>query len=260
MIVTLLTDFGTRDHFVAAMKGVILGLQRDITLVDITHEIPPHDIEEAAFTLAATWASFPPGTLHLAVVDPGVGSARRPMAASADGHLLVGPDNGLFWPILRAAPGSEVREIANPALSRPDASATFHGRDLFAPAAAALAGGLTLEAVGPVVADPVRLPRWEVVAGPRGTREGRVVHVDRFGNLITSFTRADLPADPGRPMRLEVDGQAIEEVRPFYAAGPVAVPFAIWGSAGYLEVSVREGSAAAWLGVGRGAPVTAAPS
>ncbi|MDI6854350.1 MAG: SAM-dependent chlorinase/fluorinase, partial [Deltaproteobacteria bacterium] len=185
-IITLLTDFGCRDAYAAAMKGVILGINPQVCLVDLTHEIPPHDIAAAAFVLAEAAPFFPPETIHLAVVDPGVGSARRGLAARARGQFCIGPDNGLFHFLFQGAPDLAIFSLENPAYFLSEISATFHGRDIFAPVAAHLSRGLALEKLGPVVDDPVVLPVAEPVFG-RDRAEGEIVYVDRFGNLVSNI-------------------------------------------------------------------------
>ena len=261
MIVTLLTDFGTSDHFVAAMKGVILGLAPDATLVDVTHEIAPQDITAAAFTLAAAYDSFPPGTIHLAVVDPGVGSARRPIAV-AGRHLFVGPDNGIFTRIYGLEPRSRVFRLDDETLFRHPVSATFHGRDVFAPVVGRLAAGADVQTFGEEVLDPVRLADPGVARHPDGSLSATILHVDRFGNCITAFRPEHVPAGallPGFRLRLG-DGRAVA-LRHHYAEaeGSSGEPFAIWGSAGFLEVAVRGDSAAARLRVSAGSEVRLYP-
>jgi S-adenosyl-L-methionine hydrolase (adenosine-forming) len=253
MIVTLLTDFGTADYFVAAMKGVILQRDPRIRIIDITHEVPVHDVESAAYVLFSCYGDFPVGTVHLAVVDPGVGSARRPLAIAVARHRFVGPDNGIFSYVLDAAPDGEMRRIDNPSLRREPFSTTFHGRDLFAPAAAFLAAGGAMERVGAEITDPVRLPPLEN-RSVAGAIQARILHVDRFGNCVTSLRREELR---GRAWRIRVAGIEIEDVRDHYASGTEEVPFAIWGSSGYLEVSCAGTSAAARLGIRRGDRVLA---
>ena len=178
-IITLTTDFGLRDPYVAEMKAVILGITRDVHIVDITHDVRPHDIAEGALALEAAAPHFPQGTVHVAVVDPGVGTPRRGLALVWRGAVFVGPDNGLFTPFL-GADGWEAFELAAGEFRRPVVSQTFHGRDIFAPAAAHVARGLDLRHLGPTVGDPVRLP-WPEVREVEGRVAGAVIHVDRFG-------------------------------------------------------------------------------
>lgn len=259
MIVTLLTDFGTADHFVAAMKGVVLSLAPDATLVDVTHQVPPQDVRAGAFTLLAAHDAFPAGTIHLAVVDPGVGSARRPIVAAAGGHLFVGPDNGLFGHLYDLHPGARVFHLSRERYFRHPVSTTFHGRDVFAPVAGALASGATPEEVGEEVTDPVRLDPLLPRRAADGGWEGVVLHVDHFGNCITGLTRAELPDDEAlaHGLHLRVAGREIRSFQRFYAQEGTLPGhlFAIWGSAGFLEIVAFRDSAARLLSVGRGAPV-----
>lgn len=246
-IITLLTDFGTSDSYVAEVKGVLLAGCPDATLVDVSHAVAPGSIATAAYLLGRTWRHFPKGTVHFIVVDPGVGTTRRAVAVGRDGHLFVAPDNGVLTPILGL--GSEVWTIAEPE----GASPTFHGRDLFAPAAARLASGATLAEVGALVLEPPvllasPLPQYE------GKRvHGEVLHVDRYGNLVTTFTDKLVPPYAV----LEADGQVIGPLRRTFGDVEKGELLAYWGSSGYLEVAVRDGSAARRLGIGVGGRVTA---
>lgn len=247
MLVTLLTDFGTADGYVAEMKGALLARAGGAALVDVTHDIPPGDVAEAAYVLGRTWRAFPAGTVHLAVVDPGVGSGRRALAAEAEGHRFVAPDNGLLSAVLRGA-GARVVALPVP----PSASPTFHGRDLFAPAAARLAAGEPLAALGPAIADPVLLPppRLEVRGGEV---VGEVVHVDRFGTLVTSIPGGAMA--PGSPVRV---GAASIAMRTTFADVASGALMAFVGSGGTVEIAVRDARADTMLGAGRGADVRAA--
>ena len=255
MIVTLLTDFGTADYFVAAMKGVILERDPRIRVVDVSHEVPPQDVQAGAFTLLAAYGAFPERTVHLAVVDPGVGSARRPLVAEAGGHLFVGPDNGILSHVAAREPDARVHHLADESIFRQPVSATFHGRDVFAPAAAALALGVAPAALGPRVDDFVRLDAITTAREGEKTVIGRILHIDRFGNCVTTLTPADLPPEAlARGMRITVGAHEILSVRRFYSesAAESGDPFAIWGSAGFLELSLNGGSAADRLGAERG--------
>jgi S-adenosylmethionine hydrolase len=257
-IITLLTDFGSADYFVAAMKGVMLSARPCVTLVDISHEIPPHDVTAAAFTLLACYRDFPAGTIHLAVVDPGVGSERRPLAVSAGGCTFVGPDNGLFSYILDREPDARVFHLTNRSHFRPDVSTTFHGRDIFAPVAAALAGDVAISALGEAITDPVRLgspARCEPSAD--GVFDAVILHIDRFGNCVTNLTRDVLPDRPLVSMTVEVRQNAITKLHDCYAdaAETPAGLFAIWGSAGFLELSAYCDSAAGRMNASRGESV-----
>lgn len=239
-VITLLTDFGTADYFVGAVKGAILSVNRAVTIVDITHEIPPQDVEAGAFTLAAVYETFPAGTIHVAVVDPGVGSTRRAIIVSAGKQLFVGPDNGLFTHIYERHPSHRTYHVTAEKYFRPSVSSTFHGRDIFAPVAAALSNGVAPGKFGRVIEDEVRLV---------SESQARIIHIDRFGNCITSITRDDLPANNAR---LVINGKTIREFRTFYGESDSKSPFAIWGSAGFLEISINGGSAAKVLKATRG--------
>jgi S-adenosylmethionine hydrolase len=241
-IVTLLTDFGTADGYVAEIKGVLLTQLPDVTIVDVTHEVPAHDVESARLTVARYWRRFPRGTVHLAIVDPGVGGTRAAMAVESDGRLLLGPDNGVLSPALLASGARAVR------LGVPQrASATFHGRDVFAPAAARLALGVALDDLGEPMHEPLvrRTPEARRLAD--GGVEGVVIAIDRFGNAITNLLTLGTGA-------IEIEGRALPLRRVYEDVEPGA-PVALVGSNGLVEIAVREGSAAERLGIRRGARV-----
>ena len=245
-VISLLTDFGTTDYYVGAVKAAILSVNPQAVIVDITHEIPPQDIEAAAFTLLACYRTFPAGTIHVAVVDPGVGSTRRPIVASANEQFFVGPDNGLFTYIYEREPSTRVFHVTAEEYFRAERSTTFHGRDVFAPVAAALANGVRPEAFGSVINDPVRFLEL-LDSGPR------ILQIDRFGNCVTNISRDHLPSETDAT--LIVNGTTIRDYRNFYGEGSSTSPFLIWGSAGFLEISVNGGSAAQLLRIKRGDPV-----
>ena len=248
-VISLLTDFGVTDYFVGAVKGVILSINPIARLVDITHEIPPQDIEAAAFTLLASYQSFPPNTIHLAIVDPGVGSNRRPVIVKTDTATFVGPDNGIFSYVLEQVRDYEVFHITEEQYFRTPMSSTFHGRDVFAPVTAALSRGLRANAFGPKIADPVVLPSLRPLRKKRGF-EGRIIHVDTFGNCITNLTKADIPEN----FQLLVKGKRIKAFKQYFAEqiGSRNEIFAIWGSAGFLEIAATNKSAAKLLHAKRG--------
>lgn len=252
MIVTLLTDFGTSDYFAGAMKGAVLASNPEARVVDITHEVPPFDIEAGAFTLRAAFETFPEGTVHVAVVDPGVGSSRRAIAVEGRGHTFVGPDNGVFGHVYGRVEPFRVFQLADEKFFRREVSATFHGRDIFAPVAGALSRGVRPEELGPEVFDFVRLPAATVERRRDGTLVGAVIHVDRFGNFVTNITPRDLGEESGA--RLRINGHVIRRFQHFFAedADTPGEPFAVWGSAGLLEVAVFRDSAARVLGAKRG--------
>ena len=253
-VITLLTDFGTVDYFVGAVRGAILSVNPLAVIADITHEIPPQDVEAAAFTLLACYKTFPAGTIHLAVVDPGVGSARRAIIVSAGDQFFVGPDNGLFTYIYDREPSHRTFHVTAEEYFRQPVSTTFHGRDIFAPVAGALSNGVKPEKFGASITDEVHLETsLAPVVQKNGNVEGRIIHIDRFGNCITNITR-DLLAD--EPATLVIKGKTIESFKDFYSDTSPNEVFAIWGSAGFLEISVNGDSAAAILGVARGETVT----
>ncbi len=251
-IITFTTDFGLRDPYVEEMKGVILGIAGAAAqLVDVTHDVQRHDVAEAALALEAAAPFFPAGTIHVAVVDPGVGTSRRGLVVASGNQLFVGPDNGLLTPFLARDDWSAF-EIASPEHRLPVVSRTFHGRDVFAPAAAYLAGGLAPAQLGPSVADPVRLA-WAEMREVAGAIAGSVVHVDRFGNLVTSI-HADSVTGLSTQTRLRVCGRLVRMVGTYgdLDRGEVG---ALRGSSGRLEIAAREASAAALLKARRGTPV-----
>jgi S-adenosyl-L-methionine hydrolase (adenosine-forming) len=262
MIVTLLTDFGTVDYFVGAMKGALLSVNPAAQVIDITHEVPPHDIQAGAFTLLASFEAFPVGTVHVAIVDPGVGSPRRPIVAVGGGYVFVGPDNGVLGYVYERLGSFRVFHLTNEKYFRSEVSASFHGRDVFAPVAGALALGVEPEELGEQVMDFVRLAFAAPSLREDGIIDGRVIQVDRFGNCITNITPRDFDAeDIGRGAHLLVAGREVRAYRRFFAdeSDASAAPFAIWGSAGLLEVAVNRDSAARLLGVGRGGRVEIHP-
>jgi S-adenosylmethionine hydrolase len=247
-IATLLTDFGTSDSYVAELKARLLVEAPGATLVDVTHAVPQGDVRAAAYILGRTWHRFPGGTVHLAVVDPGVGTARAALALGAGGQWLVGPDNGIFTPVLR---DHEVEVVALPV---PDGAApTFHGRDLFAPAAAALLRGVPLHLLGPpFLAQPERLAAAEPHYEGKSI-VGEIVYVDRFGTLVTNLT-ADAVPDYAV---LEVEGLEVGPLRRTYGDVPTGGLLAYEGSGGAIEIAVRDGSAARRLGMGVGGRIRA---
>ena len=240
MLITLLTDFGTADYFVGAMKGVVLSINPHAQIVDITHEIPPHDIEAGAFTLLAVYKTFPPGTIHVAVVDPGVGSARRPVLVTGGEQFFVGPDNGLFSYVYEREPRSRVFHLTRERYFRQPVSATFHGRDIFAPVAAALSNGVAPADLGEEIEDYVRLARLAPQESRDGNLSASIIHIDRFGNCVTSITPQDLSEERiASGARLVIHGREIASFRRFYAEKTASDGelFAIWGSAGFSKSS-----------------------
>jgi S-adenosyl-L-methionine hydrolase (adenosine-forming) len=256
----LLTDFGLRDGYVGVMKAVMLSIAPDARLVDISHEIAPQDIEGGAWTLGMAWRAFPVGSVLLCVVDPGVGSARRAVALAAHGRVFVGPDNGLFtYPLDDDGSGDDAAlrcaALDDPRYHLPTPSATFHGRDIFAPCAARLANGTPLEALGSAL-DPAMLVRLPIALRPQRAGDvwvARVAHVDHFGNLITNIgaalTRRALEHSLAR---ISLAQQEISARASHFAAGPQDEPFFLQDSSGALAIAQRDGSAAQALGAQRG--------
>lgn len=254
-VVALLTDFGTADHYVGAMKGVMLGVCPDAALVDITHEVPPQDVLAGALALGAAADAFPNGTVFLAVVDPGVGSARRGIAARIGSHFFVGPDNGLLTMLWRDAGPGDAVELVEARFRRPVVSRTFEGRDRFAPAAAWLAAGTPITALGPTV-DDVRLLDVPDGRVEGGRLVGEVLGADRFGNLVTSIRRGPLEAFlDGAPGDVEAAGRPVGSVVGTYAEVPPGRACALIGSGDRLEIACNLGSARDALGLDRGAIV-----
>ena len=257
-LITLLTDFGDRDSFVASMKGVILTINPHATLVDLSHHVPPHSVEDAAYLLKSCYRYFPEGTVHVAVVDPGVGSARRPLIAKSEHYFFLAPDNGILTHILADNSEMEVREIENEDYRLTSPGHTFDGRDLFAPAAAWLTRQKPFESFGRLVTDcktfTISKPKWEAKA-----LVGEIVHVDRFGNLISNLTPQHLEevcvAATRRQPSIRIGERIIEGLVASYSEGTAEQPSALINSAGAIEVFVKEGSAAQWLKLGRGEPV-----
>ena len=255
-VVALLTDFGTRDHYAGTMKGVIVGLCPDVTCVDITHDIEPHDVLAAALELAASYKYFPTGTIFLSVVDPGVGSVRRPLAAEAGGYRFVAPDNGLLTLVFRDAPPKRVVELTERKYARPTVSRTFEGRDRFAPAAAWLGKGVDLSALGRP------LTSWTILDVPEpAVGDSRIVanvlRVDRFGNLITNLPRRTFERFAGTgAITITAGAHEVDTVVATYAEAPPGAVCVLFGSSDHLEVAVNGGSAAERLQLARGAEVT----
>lgn len=253
-MITLLTDFGLADHYVGVMKGVIATISPATQVVDITHEVPAYSVHQAAFLLDQSWRYFPKGTIHVAIVDPGVGSERRPLLIEAEGHYFIGPDNGLFSQILLTG-SPKPRELNEPKYWLPTPSNTFHGRDIFAPAAAHLASGVKPAKLGKLIADPMRGSGLIPVRMSRRTYSGAVLHTDRFGNLITNFPTAEFTTLRNRPFTLVAGMHEVELFASTYANCPPEQLCLIPGSSGYYELSIANGSAAQKTGLLPGSPL-----
>jgi S-adenosylmethionine hydrolase len=257
-IVTLLTDFGLRDHFVAAMKGVMLGLNPDLQFVDISHLVPQQDIHSGAFLLGQAYSCFPAGTIHLAVVDPGVGTARKVLAATAGGSFFVAPDNGILSYVQKGSEDFHAYEVTAEHYFRKPVSRTFHGRDIFAPVAAWVSRDIPLQQLGSELENPVQL----AIPAPARVKEGliqaAILATDHFGNLITNLTPGHLPEfDPSKPLpfRVLAGKKEITSCYNTYAEGQPGELFLIEGSTGFVEISMRGASAAASLGLKSGNPI-----
>ena len=256
-IVTLLTDFGLRDHFVASMKGVMLGLNPDLTLVDISHLVPPQDIRTGAFLLGQAYDSFPPGTIHLVVVDPGVGTERRVLAATAGGYFFVAPDNGILS-YVQKADDFHAYEVTADHYYRKPVSSTFHGRDIFAPVAAWISRDIPLQQLGNELAEPVMMQIPTPARVKEGLIQAAIMAVDHYGNMITNLTPGHLPEfDPAQPLPFKIlaGKQEITAYHVNYGEAKQGEVFIIEGSTGHIEISMRGTSAAAALGLKAGSPI-----
>lgn len=256
-LVVLLSDFGTNDVYVAVMKGVILSIAPGARLMDLTHGVRAHDVAEGAFLLSAAAPYFPPDTVFLAVVDPGVGTRRKGLIAHAGPWTVVGPDNGLFTFFWLRYPDAEAYELEAPEYQRPTVSATFHGRDVFAPAAAWAARGIRPSRFGSKIESPVKLPIPPPEEGEESIR-ARVIHVDRFGNLVSNLELEWLEQRRiviGAGWTLEVGAHTVRRQVATYAEAARGEVVALPGSSGYLEISLSGKSAASELGVDTGAPI-----
>ncbi len=256
-LITLTTDFGLRDGFVGMMKGVILGINPDARIVDLIHEVPPQDISAAAFLIGVAWSYFPAGSTHLVVVDPGVGSGRRALAARCGNQLFVAPDNGVLTDVFDACPDTEAVELANWDYFLERVSRTFHGRDLFAPVAAHLSNGVKLHEFGPTITDPIRLKHPELKA-TQDEIVGEIRYIDRFGNCMTNITEAFFADhfDAESAVVVKCRRQKLALSSEAYADADPGDPLAIFNSFGVLEVAINQGNAAERLRVKTGDAVT----
>jgi S-adenosylmethionine hydrolase len=255
-IITLTTDYGTGDHLVGAMKGVILNINPDVSIIDITHHVLAHDILDAAFIISQAYSYFPPRTIHVVVVDPGVGTPRRPILVASDQHYFVAPDNGVLSGVYDQTEALYVWNVTSEHYFRNPISNTFHGRDIFAPVAAWLSKSWQTSAFGEPIEDFVRftIPKPKVDGN---TFKCIVLKVDAFGNLITNLKIADFPAlvVPDAKFSIRVGKTDIHKILPTFAHGAPGEAFGVVGSGGNLEICVNKGSASRTLGVGRGAEV-----
>ncbi len=264
-IISLITDFGLEDEYAGLMKAVILGIDPLARIVDISHAIEPRNIIQAAFLLESSYRHFPPGSIHVVVVDPGVGTTRALIYLETNAHRFLTPDNGVLSLVMDPLRPASLRRLENPTLWRPRVSATFHGRDILAPAAAHLSRGVDARELGPELnpADMAMLADIRAERSPDGDIVGRIVHIDRFGNLVTNIDAAILQPPGGfaheRPATIRLAGQAIVGIRRTYADVEAGRPVALFGSRGYLEIAVSCGSARSYFNVRRGDAVAVRP-
>jgi S-adenosylmethionine hydrolase len=256
-LVTLTTDFGLADHYVGTMKGVLLSRCPGVRIADISHEIAPFSIYSGAYTIDQAAPYFPRGTIHIIVVDPGVGTARKPLLVEALGQYFIAPDNGVLSMIIGRDAKAKAREITNRDLWLSSPSSTFHGRDIFAPVAAALASGTAnAEKVGPILARIDLLPGLDARQIKPGQWTGKLLSIDRFGNAITNFRIAAFSRLASSRFSLRVGTRRITSFQPTFGDAPTGLCFAYFGSSGYIELAVKEQSAAALLKAVPGDPVT----
>lgn len=257
-IITLTTDFGTNDHFVGALKGVILDITPDAQIVDISHAVQAFDVLDGALAISQAYSFFPNGTVHMVVVDPGVGTARRPILASSDGYHFVAPDNGVLSMVYAKESRMHVRHITSDHYFRMPVSNTFHARDIFAPVSAYLAKQVDSHKFGDEIEDYVKFAAPRPKKTGEGSIRGVVLKIDRFGNLITNVTPADVPAlfEASAKFKIKVGSREITEIRKAYAEGAPNEVFGILGSMGYLEIVANRAAAAQITGAGKGSEVS----
>jgi len=253
--ITLTTDFGLVDHFAGSMKGVILGIAPRVQIVDITHDVQPFEITEGAFVIAQAYRYFPRKTVHVIVVDPGVGSERRPILAEMAGQYFVAPDNGVLSMIFSREAKKKVRHVTNDKYFLQPVSRTFHGRDVFAPVGAHLASGVPAARFGKTIEDFVKLAIDKPTRMGKRVWTGTILKVDRFGNLITNLHIDEFPDVQTRPFELNAGLQQISRLAATFSECAPGEFFVVVGSSGYLEVAANQGSAAKMLGVRSGSPV-----
>lgn len=257
-IITLTTDFGLNDHYVGTIKGVILNIVPDVQIVDICHSVQAFDVLDGALTIAQSYSYFPSGTVHLVVVDPGVGTARRPILVTSDRHHFVAPDNGVLSMVYAREERLHIRHVTAEHYSLQPVSNTFHARDVFSPVAAWLAKGVDPEKFGDEISDFVRFNAPKPKAMDANTLRGVVLKIDRFGNLITNITPQDAPAlfaSAPPQFKIRVGKHEITEIHSNYSEGAPGEVFGILGSMGYLEIAADRGSAAKIIGSGKGSEV-----
>ena len=254
-IITLTSDFGNQDYYVGAMKAVILGICPEATLVDISHDLPPQDIMGGAWVLKNTAFLFPPGTIHLAVIDPGVGGDRRPVLLKVGDQYFVGPENGLFSLVVEGQE-HEVVKLTNKAYWRESISKTFHGRDIFAPVAAHFARGEPMSAFGPALTELTKY-RWAKPISDEEGIQGWIMHIDRYGNLITNIPKKVIEEHGSDfTFKIYVGNTILKDIASSFSSVSDGEPVALIGSSGMLEIAINKGSAEQMLGIEKGAPVS----
>jgi len=260
-IISITTDFGENDHFVGVIKGVILSINPDAMVVDVNHQVNSFDIFDGAYSLSQSYHVFPPGTIHVVVVDPGVGSERRPIIVQSKDYRFVAPDNGVLSMVYEREERVEVRQVTAEHFFRKPVSNTFHGRDIFAPVAAWLSRGMEVEKFGAVISDYARFTSVRPKSEDASTIRGIVIKVDKFGNVITNIAPDAVPQIFGQdppPFRIRINGHEITRIHESFAAGEASELFAVVGSSGFIEICTNRGSAAKALNVNRGAEVEVA--
>lgn len=257
--ITLLTDYGTRDHFVGSMKGVIHSINPQTSVIDISHEVAPQDIMEAAFLIRSCYSYFPTATIHVVVVDPSVGSSRKPILVSTENYFFIAPDNGVLSLIYEVEPPTQVVEITSEHYMLAEVSKTFHGRDVFAPVAAWLSKGVDILNFGESMEQYVRLSLPKSRTTAEGQLKGIILHVDRFGNLISNISHSDFLAArekaPGDKFVVSIGNREIQGLKEYYSESQKGDLLALFGSTKYLEIAQNQGSAAKTLGLNRGAEI-----
>jgi len=255
-IVTLTTDYGTNDHLVGVLKGVILKINPEVTIIDITHAVAPYDLLDGALAIASAYAYFPPRTIHVVIVDPGVGTDRRPLLVSGQNQYFIAPDNGVLSGVYEKEQNFAVRHLTSEHYFLQPVSRTFHGRDIFAPAAGWLSKHWQPASMGEEIKDFKRfaMPRPKEA---EGLLKGVVLKVDAFGNLITNIRTEDLPPESLQKgqVQLQIGSHPVTRLVPTFAIGDAGEPVAYVGSSGYVEIAVNKGNASKTLGIGRGTPV-----
>ena len=243
-VISIITDFGIEDTYAGVLKGVILSISPGCSIIDITHHIPPQDVRAACFALSTSYKYFPRGTIHLVIVDPGVGGKRRPLLIETEDYFFIGPDNGVFTAALGIQGLKSVIELTEGKYFLAEVSSTFHGRDIFAPVAAHLANGCPPSSFGTPVSDYVLLDLPQPAVLKPGEAQGTIVHIDRFGNLVTSFSREHIKQmTDNRTFRIECAGRIITKIVPSYSFAQPGELCGVFGSSNYLEISVTNGSA-----------------